>query len=129
MDVGQIIRKERKKKKITQKKLAELTGIAEITIRQYEAGKYQPKIENLNKIASVLEVDVDTLQPYTREDLFERVKSLYNSPKAGPREIKKIDALYEALVVNAFRELNKTGREKAAKYIEDLTKIPEYRQD
>ena len=40
MTVGQKIKMLRKEKGITQKELAEITRIAEITIRQYEAGKY-----------------------------------------------------------------------------------------
>ena len=51
MTVGEKIRKTRKQKKMTQNTLAGLTGLAAITIRQYEAGKYIPKIENLRKIS------------------------------------------------------------------------------
>ncbi len=49
MTIGEKIRKTRKQKKMTQNTLAGLTGLAAITIRQYEAGKYTPKIENLSK--------------------------------------------------------------------------------
>lgn len=56
MAIGEYIKFYRKKLKLTQKKLSEITGIAEITIRQYEAGKYEPKNENLYKLANALGV-------------------------------------------------------------------------
>lgn len=61
MDIGDIIRKLRKEKGLTQKKLAELTGIAEITIRQYEAKKYIPKTEQLKKICRILDVNPNSM--------------------------------------------------------------------
>lgn len=56
MTIGQNIKVIRKEKGITQKKLSELTGLAEITIRQYEADKFTPKIQQVEKIASALNV-------------------------------------------------------------------------
>lgn len=61
MSIGENIRYYRKKKGLTQKKLAELTGLAEITIRQYESCKYEPKIENLLKIRKALDVNINQL--------------------------------------------------------------------
>lgn len=61
MNVGENIRYYRKKRGLTQKKLAEITGIAEITIRQYESGKYEPKRENLYKIRQALNINLNQL--------------------------------------------------------------------
>ena len=58
MNIGEKIKTIRKSKGITQKKLSEETGIAEITIRQYEAGKYIPKIDKIELISKALEVDI-----------------------------------------------------------------------
>lgn len=58
---GELIRKHRKENKITQKKLGEMTGLAEITIRGYESNQYKPKIENIKKIAKALEIPVGSL--------------------------------------------------------------------
>ena len=58
MTVGEKIRKTRKQKNMTQNTLARSTGLAAITIRQYEADKYIPKIENLSKIANALETSL-----------------------------------------------------------------------
>lgn len=54
-------------KGLTQKRLAENAGIAEITLRQYEAGKRTPRIEQINRLANALEVSVDYLLGYSVE--------------------------------------------------------------
>lgn len=61
MDIGDIIKKLRKEKGLTQKQLAEMTGLAEITIRQYEAKKYIPKHAQLKKLCAALNVDINSM--------------------------------------------------------------------
>lgn len=61
MSVGENIRRIRKEKGLTQKKLGELCGIAEPNIRKYELGKANPKIETISKIADALEVHIQEL--------------------------------------------------------------------
>lgn len=61
MNLGENIRFYRKKKSYTQKQLAELSGVATITIQQYEANKREPKVENIQKIALALNVSINDL--------------------------------------------------------------------
>lgn len=56
--IGKNIKKIRKDRRLTQKQLAERCNLAEITIRQYEAGKYMPKIGSLQKITNALHVPI-----------------------------------------------------------------------
>lgn len=58
MTIGDRIKAARNATKLTQKELATKSGIAEITIRQYESNKRQPRLEYLDKIAEALGVDV-----------------------------------------------------------------------
>lgn len=79
MAIGKQIKIQRKRQHLTQKQLAEKTGIAEITIRQYEAGKYNPKINALNKLCIALDckitdlIDADSKKYYR---LFDNEKTL-----------------------------------------------------
>ncbi len=57
MTIGERIKAARKAANMTQKKLAELAGTATGTIQQYELGKRQPRIEQLQKIATALDCD------------------------------------------------------------------------
>lgn len=68
MTVGENIKRIRKEKGLTQKKLGELCEpkINEVQIRQYELGKAKPKIETVDRIASALGVRViDLMEEYT----------------------------------------------------------------
>lgn len=61
MSVSENIKSLRKQRNMTQKQLAAQTGLAVITIQQYEAGKYVPKIEALKKIAAALECQISDI--------------------------------------------------------------------
>ena len=61
MEIGDNIQKYRKLKGLTQKELAEKSGLATGTIQQYELKKRNPKFETLCKIANAMEIPVDFL--------------------------------------------------------------------
>ncbi len=61
MTVGENIKRLRKERKLTQKKLGELSGVSEAMIRQYELGLRKPKIQTLNKIANGMNLDTNFL--------------------------------------------------------------------
>ena len=56
MTTGERIQTACKKAGLTQEQLAQKIDSATITVRQYESGKREPRIEQLRKIASALEV-------------------------------------------------------------------------
>jgi len=62
MTVGQNIKRLRKEKGLTQKQLGDKCGLADSAIRRYELGGANPKIETLDKIASVLGTTTDELR-------------------------------------------------------------------
>ena len=61
MTIGERIKLVRKHRGLTQKALGAISGTSEITIRQYELGKRQPRIEQLQAIANALGVSTDYL--------------------------------------------------------------------
>lgn len=61
MTIGERIRQARDVKGLTQKQLGAISGTSEITIRQYELGKRQPRIEQLKAIAAALNVSTGFL--------------------------------------------------------------------
>ncbi|PKM69150.1 MAG: hypothetical protein CVU95_00780 [Firmicutes bacterium HGW-Firmicutes-2] len=56
MTTGENIKRLRKERGLTQKKLGELSGINEVQIRQYELGRANPKLDTLKKLCSALNV-------------------------------------------------------------------------
>ena len=113
MAIGEQIKTLRKKIGYTQKQLAEKCGMAEITIRQYELNKREPRQETIEKIATALGVD-----PF----------SLYSFEMASDALEKGMN-LKENMLLDNYRQLNTSGQQKADNYVEDLTKIPEYQKE
>lgn len=74
MTVAENLKRIRIEKGLTQKKLAELCGISEGMIRQYELGLRNPKIETLKKLANALDTDIYILD----NSLFARV--MFHAP-------------------------------------------------
>lgn len=58
-EIGERIKELRKSKKVSQKELAQKTGLSIGSIQGYEQGRYNPKLEAIAKIADALEVELD----------------------------------------------------------------------
>lgn len=61
MDIGQQIKNLRQERNLSQKKLAELAGIAPSYLCDIEKGRYSGSIKALDKIANALKVEIKTL--------------------------------------------------------------------
>ena len=119
---GDMIRKYRTEKGLTQKKLGELCGIADSNIRKYESGNQNPKIETLQKIADALDIPVNRLlagKIITRDELKEKL-SEYGLTHLVP------DTEEERIVLENCKKLNETGKKEAAKRVEELTHLEKY---
>ena len=60
MDLGDKIKAARSQKGITQKELAEKTGLTERTIQRIENHEVEPSVYSLNKISEILSFDFKT---------------------------------------------------------------------
>lgn len=83
MTIGAKIKEARTRRGLTQKKLAEKSGLAEITIRQYENNKRQPGAEQLGKIATALDLGY----AFTKEGeayFYDFVDTVQNTPTKEP---------------------------------------------
>lgn len=144
MDISNKIKELRRKKGLTQKQLADKTGLATITIQNYEGGKYKPKYETACKIANALEIpisdilDSDILDQ-TYIDLVERsinvTPSVITSHYPVGSTVKDLDDLpfdnniictdEKELILN-YRMLNSLGRVVAVERVKELTEINKY---
>ena len=119
---GDMIRKYRTEKGLTQKKLGELCGIADSNIRKYESGNQNPKIETLQKIADALDIPVNRLlagKIINGDELKEKL-SEYGLTHLVP------DTEEERIVLENCKKLNETGKKEAAKRVEELTHLEKY---
>ncbi len=61
MSIADNIKHLRKRNNFTQKQLAEKSGLAVITIQQYEAGKYEPKKDSLYKLRKAFNCNINEI--------------------------------------------------------------------
>lgn len=105
MTVGEKIRAVRKEKGLSQKDLAEKTGLSIATIQGYEQGKYKPKIENIQKICDEIEiplrmlirVDKNYLPDKIKEQKFEFIADHYGFKKQSIMMIEECSELQKAI--------------------------------
>lgn len=101
MNTGERIRARRLELGLTQRALSERCGIAEPTLRRYEAGKLNPKLSTCQKIATALEVPVVYLLEASSEtkELAEEVDQMIKGLRAKIRDAQE-DPNPENLVNN-----------------------------
>lgn len=122
MTIGENIRQARKKAGLTQRQLAEKSGVATITLQQYERGVREPKLDTIAKIARAMNLFASDL---ISGDQWQNVDMTFTD--TTERYGQETPQYYR--MIEAFSTLNHTGAEKAAVAVEDLSKVPEYRRE
>lgn len=119
MTIGKRIQAARKRAGYTQKKLAEICDVATGTIQQYELDKRQPRIEQLQKIASALNIDARELLewkdiPEVRDEVYSLSLSMMKEDLSNKRynfesedRQKLIDEIDNCIAIgNQINDLN-----------------------
>ena len=102
---------------LTQKQLAEISGVASGTIGNYEAGhRANVTIDVVLKLADALGVDAEEFGVRRRPDLEKKLQTI--SPE--------IDEVKEHILIQTFMMLNSVGQDEAIKRISELTEIRRY---
>lgn len=105
MTVGEKIQSIRKEKGLSQKDLAEKTGLSIATIQGYEQGKYKPKIENIQMICDKIEiplrrliqVDKNHLPYQLEEQKFKTIADHYGFKNQSMMMIEECSELQKAI--------------------------------
>lgn len=115
MRIGEVIRKYRKEKQLTQEEMANYLGITAPAVNKWENGNSSPDISLLAPIARLLGISTDILLSY-QEDLTEKEIELHGSEnivfmlKRGFEEDGSIDFLRDDERFQALlKELQKTA--------------------
>lgn len=93
--LGSKIKYYRKQKGYTQDMLAEKTELSKMSIRRYETGERQPRVEQLKKIADVLEVSIsEFMEDYETQrickQIGKKVQNLRKSQGLTQNELAKL---------------------------------------
>lgn len=120
MNYGRNIKAARKAAGLTQAALAKKCGLATVTVRQYESGKREPRLNQLANIARSLGTTLYELvgdeyfSSHTQEELLQMWKEVPFSNESCDR----IDAV--------LNQMTAEGQAKVADYAEDI--LPRYRR-
>lgn len=128
MNTGEAIKYYRTKSGMTQKRLAEISGVSEISIRKYESNDRTPKIKTIFSIAGALKVDffdLISVEEYNHKIEQEADEKIQESIKNGS---VRVITPKENELINYYYALNDNGQDKAVEQVKLLTKIPEYRK-
>lgn len=141
LTIGERIKEARKRAGMKQSDLAEKIGVAIITIGQYERDKRQPRLEQLEAIATALGTETWELMGYdgairipvpeypspipTKEQVDQMTQSeleyyyLRMLADDAPDELRK-------RYIDNYNELNKLGQVEAVRRTKELTQLQEY---
>ena len=93
-EIGKLVKKERKKKKITQEQLANITSYSLSFIANIESNTYQSfSIHTLYNIANALDISISELLPDKNELIEKKYMLICNHCKSNvsiPKEIGKL---------------------------------------
>lgn len=127
MDFSDKLKSARKNAGLTQAQLAKKLGVTVQNYSQYETGKRNPKYETRQRILKAIGIDINELEPPTQEEL-ERMRE-----NARNADSERIEATEEerlsSLINHKAKMLDNSGKQKVVDYMDDLTKIPDYRKE
>lgn len=76
MQIGEVIRENRKRKNLTQEEMAKRLGVSAPAVNKWENANSQPDIMLLGPIARLLEITIDTLLSFNEEPTDEEITSI-----------------------------------------------------
>lgn len=117
MSFSENLKKFRTQKGLSQQKLAELVGVSQTAIYNWEKGERTPKMDAITKIADVLGVKLNDLIPTDQaiDWFFEKVEE--------NRITREYNALDNAIKDN-LDKMNDSAKKKVYDYTEDLIQNP-----
>lgn len=136
MENKMTIKELRKSHKMTQAQLAKLLGVSRSTIAKYELGDIVPPAKVFGQLCTIFNCPLDAIAE--ADECFgfsskEEKETFFNATKAIQSAFSKSDdpesllcSLTEGLLLDAFRELNQEGKQKAIKYAYHLAANPNY---
>ena len=132
MEIGKKIAQLRKEKGLSQKALADKSGLGISTIQKIEYGSFHPKQATIKKLANALDVasfDIDNneIDDVAIEMLMKQyLNSPYKEALDFRQQLLQHLNLSDTLIVKAYLSLTDEGKQKVSEYIDLL--MPKYKK-
>ena len=104
MELGKNIKQYRELKNITQEHMATCLDISQPTYEKIESGQITPKIERLQQISRILEVDLSTLLNTSNNLTFNFQKEAYYSGYINNQHVE-LKETYEKLIASKDEQI------------------------
>ena len=104
MELGKNIKQYRELKNITQEHMATCLDISQPTYAKIESGQITPKIERLQQISRILEVDLSTLLNTSNNLTFNFHKEAYYSGYINNQHVE-LKETYEKLIASKDEQI------------------------
>lgn len=115
METGEVIKKLRNEKKITQSELGIMLGVNTSSIQKYESGATRNlKLETIRELCHIFEVPPTAI---VSPEVYD-----WNFSKLGRDEAKTLNYIFRE-----FLNINEDGQNKIMEYIADVQSMPKYR--
>lgn len=121
MTLGERIKSARRECGMTQKDLADKTGMTYQQISQYERNERQPKVETLIRISNALNKSLESFVNY--EEMF-AANAIQKSHVVVPNEM--LDDILD--IMDVFVSVKKKARRRVVEYANEIALIDEYRK-
>ena len=121
MTLGERIKSARRECGMTQKDLADKTGMTYQQISQYERNERQPKVETLIRISNALNKSLESFVNY--EEMF-AANAIQKSHVVVPTEM--LDDILD--IMDVFVSVKKKARRRVVEYANEIALIDEYRK-
>ena len=121
MTLGERIKSARRECGMTQKDLADKTGMTYQQISQYERNERQPKVETLIRISNALNKSLESFVNY--EEMF-AANAIQKSHVVVPNEM--LDDILD--IMDVFVSVKKKARRRVVEYASEIALIDEYRK-
>lgn len=126
MTTGEKIREIRKEKKLTQQQLGKLLGVSGSMIGQYEKGERNPKYITLQKIASVLGVNIEDIIGIETFETGADFLKKWNAITQQSHQVDREEQERLQQLTADFHKLNVHGQKEAVKRTSEMTRLPEF---
>ena len=142
----QKLRELRINKKLSQGKLAELSGVSQTAIYHWETGKRHPKVEQIYKLANALDVPaLELLEELSAEETRKMIEEIAHtvpdeeSMNKMYRNFERISIISEVYynekekwaikeIIEHLKKLTPHGQEEAVSRVKELTHVPRFKK-
>jgi transcriptional regulator with XRE-family HTH domain len=111
--ISRRLKAEREGRNLSQQELASKLGVAPNTVSRWETGTYKPRLDDLNKIAATLDLDIGALIPKNSSSSEASLQRLIDiASMLDPKEIEDVERFAEFRRAQSLKSIGEAKRKR-----------------